>query len=194
VIEREREDGGGAVRTCQHVAMTKVWIGWCRCTVLAAPQPVGRRAERSRAVITKAAAVGAVALAVTGSVAGCAAQESAEESERACVAPSVTVEPATVAPGDEVTVRGEAMMDGCADAISMDEDGNVISKEAVTPFTGLDVVYLAADTEEVLATVDADEHGAFEITVRIPQDSPPGSAEVSVDVTWAESAEVEVAD
>jgi hypothetical protein len=125
-------------------------------------------------------------------MAACAAEDSAGESSAACAAPSVTVEPATVAPGDEVTVRGEAMMEGCADAISMDEDGNVISKETVTPFTGLDVVYLAADMERVLATVDADEKGAFEITVRIPQDSPLGGAEVSVDVMSAEGAQVEI--
>ena len=141
---------------------------------------------------TRATAVGAAALAVTGFMAGCAAQESAGEAEGGCAAPSVTVEPATVSPGDEVTVRGEAMMDGCADSISMDEDGNVISKETVTPFTGLDVVYLAADMEQVLATVDADEQGLFQITVRIPHDSPLGGAEVSVDAMWTEPAEVEI--
>ncbi|WP_345040937.1 hypothetical protein [Georgenia daeguensis] len=152
--------------------MTKTsWIGGCR---------------------TKAMAVGATVLVVTGAVTACAAADSAGESSAACAAPSVTVEPVTVAPGDEVTVRGEAMMEGCADAIGMDEDGNVISKETVTPFAGLEVRLLAAGTERVLATVDADEHGAFEITVRIPQDSPAGGAEVAVDVTGAESAKVEV--
>jgi hypothetical protein len=172
VIEGEREDGGGAARACQHVAMTKAsWISGCR---------------------TKAVAVGAAALVVTGSMAACAAEDLAGESSAACAAPSVTVEPATVAPGDEVTVWGEAMMDGCADSISMHLDGNVISQETAVPMAGLDVVYLAADMQRVLMTVDADEHGAFEITVRIPQDSPLGHTEISVGPEWVEQAKVEV--
>ncbi|MCK6210044.1 hypothetical protein KZX45_05745 [Georgenia sp. EYE_87] len=141
---------------------------------------------------TKAMAVGAAALVVTASVAACAAEDSAGQSSAACAAPTVAVEPATAAPGDEVTVRGEAMVDGCADVISLDEDGNVSSEETVTPFAGLEVVYRVAGTERVLTTVDADERGAFEITVRIPHDSPFGTAEVGVDVRWAERAEVEI--
>lgn len=141
---------------------------------------------------TKAMAVGAAALVVTGSTAACVAEDSVGESSAACAAPSVTVEPATVSPGDEVTVRGTAMMDGCADSMEMDEDGNVISRETAVPFAGLDLVYHAADMERVLTTVDADERGSFEVTARIPQDSPLGRAEVGVGPVPAERAQLEV--
>jgi hypothetical protein len=134
--------------------------------------------------------IGWAALVIAvGAVAACSPEGSAEQG---CEAPHVLVAPATVSPGDEVTIRGTAMVDGCADAIEMDEDGKVISHETQSPLASLEVVYRAQDMERVLAAVDADERGSFEIMVRIPQESPPGHAEVSVGPVWPEWAELEI--
>jgi hypothetical protein len=84
------------------------------------------------------------------------------------------------------------MVDGCADWFVMDEDGTVLHQETQTPFTGIAITYRAGDQVEVLATVDADEHGRFEVVVDLPTDAPPGTAELHAGPDWVEPALLEV--
>ena len=110
----------------------------------------------------------------------------------ACVAPHVSVEPAFARPGDEVTVRGAAMKHGCADAISVDEHGNQTPNETESPITSIDVVLRTGEFDIVLATVDADTNGEFEVTVVVPEGTPVGTNLVSTDVTSTEPAQLEI--
>jgi len=143
-----------------------------------------------------ARAVGATALVITAGVtAGCAAGHSTLDEQNpapACAAPFVTVEPAATRPGEQVTVHGSAMIDGCADAIGVDEHGNQTPNETESPITSIDVVLNTGDMKRVLATVDADEQGEFEVTVVVPEATPTGSAQISTDVDFTEPAELQV--
>jgi hypothetical protein len=143
-------------------------------------------------VTTTARTIG-TALLILAAVGACSPQTETGSSAGACAAPHLAVSPTAVAPGDRVTVTGTAMKDGCADTIEMDEDGNVVDQETETPFTGVDVTYRSGDTEPVvLATVDADEQGAFEVVVTIPADAPLGHAEIHAGPEWVEPAVLEV--
>lgn len=142
----------------------------------------------------KGLAVVAAALVLTGAVTGCSGRFRLEErdSSAACAAPAVSVEPATAQPGDEVTVRGEAMVDGCADAISVDKHGNQTPNETESPITSIDVILRTGEFDIVLATVDADANGKFEIAVVVPEGTPTGTAQVSTDVEFTEPDQLEV--
>jgi hypothetical protein len=132
------------------------------------------------------------ALLLLAAVAACSPEEPTSAAA-ACAAPHLTVTPTTVAAGGQVTVTGTAMQDGCADAIGMDEDGNVTHQETETPFTAVDVTYRSGDTEPVvLTTVDADEQSMFEVVVTIPADAPHGPAEIHAGPEWVEPAALEV--
>lgn len=133
------------------------------------------------------------ALVLVCALAGCSTGHfTLEEAEPACAAPYVGVEPAAARPGDEVTIRGAAMIEGCADAISVDEHGNQTPNETESPITSIDVVLDTGEFEIVLATVDADAQGKFEVTVVVPEGTPTGTARVSTDVDFTEPAVLSV--
>ncbi|WP_143426998.1 hypothetical protein [Georgenia soli] len=137
----------------------------------------------------------ATALVLAGSTAGCSTGYFTLEENppaAACVAPHVSVEPAVARPGDEVTVRGVAMVDGCADAISVDEHGNQTPNETQSPIGSIDVILRTGEFDIVLATVDADANGEFEVTVVVPEGTPSGTMQVSTDVEHTEPDELEI--
>ncbi|MDT0164177.1 hypothetical protein Q9R32_01235 [Actinotalea sp. AC32] len=92
-------------------------------------------------------------------------------SDGACAAPEVALSATEATAGDAVTVAGTNLFTDCYDT---GQGGTP------PPRTGLDVTLETADGTVVLATVDADPAGTFEVEVRIPADTPPGDAVIVV--------------
>jgi hypothetical protein len=94
-------------------------------------------------------------------------------SAASCVAPMLTVKPAKVHAGDEVTVTGEWFADGCNDTVVNGE-----TPQPPPAFTDMTIEFHQGDKTWPVATdVDAEgEHYAFETTVQIPDDVHEGKA------------------
>lgn len=135
---------------------------------------------------------GAGAAVVLLVLAGCAGG-AAGGSSHVCEAPSLSLGRTTVSPGGTVSVEGRAMQDGCADSVSVDEQGNQVANETEVPLEGIELQLTSGDGPAVpLALVNADEDGAFTVNVTIPADTPLGDSRISADVTWAEPVEITV--
>lgn len=116
---------------------------------------------------------------VTVGTSGCTT--SGTSGEASCAAPSVEVEPATVAPGDEIEITGQAFLGGCEDHPGAEES---------TPMTDVTVRWLQGGVTADLGTVDADEHGGWTVRATVPVDAVAGTARV--DVSSSEGAVVSV--
>lgn len=134
---------------------------------------------------------GCLALAAI-SVAACV-EDTVVSGAPACEAPSLRVDPASVARGEELTLRGSAFMDGCADSCGVDEGTGHQSCETASPHRGITVELLPDDGQPVeLTQVDADEDGAFTIEVTVPADAPEGRASITTDVVSSGPVEVAI--
>lgn len=111
----------------------------------------------------------------------------------ACEGSHLWVEPATAARAEELTVSGTAFSDGCADNCHVDDDTGEQTCETAAPHRGITVKLVPDDGPPVtLASVDADEDGAFTLTVTVPPDAPEGRGSIVADVGTAEPAEVTI--
>jgi hypothetical protein len=120
---------------------------------------------------TRAGTALVAALTVAAATTGCGTgTERSSEGEGACAAPTVTVEPATASPGDEIEITGEAFQHGCEDHPGA---------EAATPMTDLTVRWLSDGVTAELAVVDADEEGRWSVTTTVPADAV-GDARIDV--------------
>ena len=92
-----------------------------------------------------------------------------------CVAPTLTVKPAKVQPGDRVQVSGEWFADGCNDTAI-----NGQPPQPAPAITGMTLEVSQGDQSWPVATdVDAEgETYAFEVSIEIPRDLHAGKATV----------------
>jgi hypothetical protein len=111
-----------------------------------------------------------------------------------CVPPALAVEPGTVAPGEDVVVRGEWLRHGCADAVGRGPGGEIVFAETEAPMTDVSLIFEQGDLRQVLATVDADARHRVEVTVTVPPQAVPGAAVITTDEPAVGPAVVEVAD
>ncbi len=140
-------------------------------------------ARRARLVTALAAAL--VSISACGGGGG--------SSDGACAAPFLGVEPATVRAGDDVTVTGEGMFEGCADHFSVSDTGEVVAQEEQHPFRDVELRLSSEDGEAVaLAVVSADDEGRFVAPVTVPATVAGGSWVVTAPGTFAEPAELRV--
>ncbi|WP_413452868.1 hypothetical protein AA0Y32_08525 [Georgenia phoenicis] len=136
-----------------------------------------------------AAAVMVIALSGCGGSAG----ETPGVSSGACEGPALKAVQTTVSQGGTVTVEGTAMQDGCADSVSVDEEGNHVSHETAVPLEGIELQLTAGDAPPVALTrVDAGEDGTFTVDVTIPADAELGAAEIAAAGTHAAPAQITV--
>lgn len=132
-----------------------------------------------------------VALAVLA-VAACG-QDEVGTSTGACAAPHLTVESATVARGDELTVSGTGFSKGCADNCSVDIDTDHMECETASPHSAITVELVPDDGQPMtLARLDADDDGAFTLEVTVPDDAPEGLASITADVVSSEPVELTI--
>ena len=89
--------------------------------------------------------------------------------EAVCVAPAVSVAPASALPGTSVAVEGARFVAECRD------HGE---PEPSPPSTGIELLFEQAGQSQVLAVVDADAQYAFRTTVTVPATASPGAATV----------------
>ncbi|GII99860.1 hypothetical protein CLV28_1008 [Sediminihabitans luteus] len=113
-------------------------------------------------------------------LAGCASTPTVGASA-ACEAPSITVEPRAVAPGESVMITGEGFMSDCDDT----PDG-----DAGDPLQGLEVVFDHDGQTYAGGTADAGPSGTLSITVPVPLDLPAGKVDVSVGTSEPETITV----
>lgn len=90
-----------------------------------------------------------------------------------CAAPSVDVDPSSVAAGGVVEVRGTGFGDACNDTGG---PGPVLGGAQ----DGIEVRLVDTDVSTVLAQVDADCDYAFAVRVQIPREAAPGSAVLTI--------------
>jgi hypothetical protein len=110
----------------------------------------------------------AVAAAAVLLLAGCSDSGAAAS----CAGPQTTVTPTTFAAGGEVRVAGEFFLDDCYD-----------TGQTGTPPATQDIEIRLIPSGKgaetfVLTTVDADEDGRIDTSVRVPDDVPPGPARI----------------
>lgn len=85
------------------------------------------------------------------------------------------------------------MQDGCADSVSVDEQGNHVASETEVPHEGIELRLISGDSPPMaLAEVDADKDHTFTVDVTIPTDARLGAAIIATDVTTAEPVEITV--
>ncbi len=116
-----------------------------------------------------------VAVVVLLAAAGCGSSGGAPQAS--CAGPQVSVSPATAAPGDEVRVRGRFFLTDCYDT---GQTGTP------PPSQDLAVAFRAGERTVPLATLDAAPDGTIDTTVRVPDDAPPGAAQIAVGSATAE--------
>ena len=115
------------------------------------------------------ATVAAVAAALL--LSGC----SSSDGQDSCGEPQLIVVPIVVAPGDEVRVAAGGLLEGCYDG---GESGSP------PPYTDVEfrlVTSGRAARTFVLATLDADDKGAINAAVRVPDHVPLGPAHIEGD-------------
>jgi hypothetical protein len=127
--------------------------------------PFDHRSTTFRAAV--ALVGGFVAVAAT---AGCST-ESGTSGEAACAAPTVEVEPRSVAPGDEIEITGRDFMDGCEDHPGAEDS---------TPMSGLTVRWLQGGVTADLGVVDANQEGTWTVIAPVPEDAVAGEARIDV--------------
>jgi hypothetical protein len=93
-----------------------------------------------------------------------------------CVAPSLTVKPARVARGAELTITGQYLGDDCLDTGTLPPGIGPLGN----PLTGLLVVIDQGPKEFQVATGSADSKYEFEVKVVVPPTLEPGDASVNL--------------
>jgi hypothetical protein len=104
-------------------------------------------------------------------LAGCSSTDGAES----CGEPQLVVVPNVVAPGDQVRLAAGGLLDGCYDG---GESGSP------PPYTDVEFRLVTSGRTArtfVLATLDADQKGAINAAVRVPDHVPPGPAHIEGD-------------
>jgi hypothetical protein len=86
-----------------------------------------------------------------------------------CVPPSVSVDKSSVAPGEVITVTGDAWMRGCSDT----------GGPRAPPRQGLAITFDQGGTHLPLTTVDADRDYRFTVDVTIPETARTGAAKIT---------------
>lgn len=120
----------------------------------------------------------ALLVAAVAAVGGCAVgEETSTGSAAACAAREVFVDPASVSPGETVTVEGVGFIDGCEDNPE-EVDGVESSHTSTSPDADIPVMWMQGDSEVELARIDADSDGQWTAEVSVPFDATSGSAEI----------------
>jgi hypothetical protein len=121
-----------------------------------------------------------VSLVTLSLLAGCSSTDGSDS----CGEPQLIVVPIAAAPGDDVRLAAGGLLDGCY-------DGGESGKPP--PYTDVEfrlVTSGPAHRTFVLATLDADEDGAINTAVRIPEHVPLGPAHIEGDHMEAVAVEV----
>lgn len=119
---------------------------------------------------TAARTLTAVALGVV------AALGPAWAAQAACVAPDLTVNPASGPAGSEITVIGRAFAAECRDTGQ---------PEPSPPVTGVPLLFEQSGLSQRLSTVDADPQTyGFTVVLRVPPSAAPGAAVLVADADY----------
>lgn len=86
-----------------------------------------------------------------------------------CVAPSVSVDPAKGAPGDEIVVKGAYFAGDCNDTVVCQEGQPCTEPPKAAPQTGIDVVFEQNGQQWPLGTVDASpDDYSWTLSAKVP--------------------------